>query len=407
MNHRTILLVVIIFFVSFLTGCGSQKELTAIAIVAAFGIDKDENGKYVGTFQIVNPANVAGGLQGGSAGEGAAVTVYKATGKNIVDVSRRASIKVSRMIYYAHTNLVVIGEEIAREDGIAEVLDALDRDVEFRTTTKLVISRGVKASELLSITTPIDKIPSKKVIENIKYSEKRWGGNVSTNVREVIECLTNSGKEAVVPGYTVQGSIEEGKQVENLHNTLLKTNIHVDGIAIFKGDKLVDWVNENDAQGIVWILDKIKETSIPINWKGKEDVISYQVMRDKVKIAAKMNDSLPSFLINIKVKGDLGEVDAPVNINDRKVLDEIERKVEKKVKEKILHAVHLAQKNKTDVLGFGEKVYRSNPKAWKKIKSDWNEQYFPNLNVKVTVDASILRTGLKTNPFIFQMDNNR
>src|SRR5690606_8134235 len=148
-----------------------------------------------------------------------------------------------------------------------------------------------------------------------------------------------------------------------------------------------------------------RHTRFSRDWSS--DVCSSDLMRNKVKIAAKMNDSLPSFSINIQVKGDLGEVDAPININDRKLLDKIEKKVEKKLKEHILYAVHLAQKNKTDVLGFGEKVYRSDPKAWKKMKPDWNDQYFPNLNVKVTVDASILRTGLKTNPFIYQMDHNR
>ncbi|MCJ8009958.1 Ger(x)C family spore germination protein [Lederbergia wuyishanensis] len=407
MKNKWILLFSHFVIITFLTGCGSQKELTDIAIVTALGIDKDENGMYVGTFQIVNPTNVAGGLQGGSAGEGTAVTVYTATGKNIVDVSRRASIKVSRLLYYAHTNLVVVSEDIAREDGISNILDALDRDVQFRTTTNFAIARNAKAADILSIVTPIDKIPAKKAIENLKFSEKKWGGNIIVNVREIIEDLTTTGKEPVIPGYAAEGNLEAGKQLENLHYTSPKATIHAAGLGVFKGDKLINWVDEYDGIGIVWILDKVKEANITVDWKESKDAISYQVMRDNIKVSYELDDSIPNFSIYIRVKGDLGEVDAPININDRKIQAEIEKKLEKKIKEKIQFAIKLAQQNKTDIFGFGEKIYRSNPDTWKTLNQDWNDERFPEIKVKITVDASILRTGLKTNPFLFQMDQKQ
>lgn len=52
-----------------LSGCWSNNELTDLAFVMAVGFDKGEDGKLVGTFQIVNPGNVAGEWREGQWGK--------------------------------------------------------------------------------------------------------------------------------------------------------------------------------------------------------------------------------------------------------------------------------------------------------------------------------------------------
>lgn len=68
--NRLMCSLVIIGTTLLLSGCWSKKELTDLAIVAALGIDKNEEGRYVGTLQIINPSNVAGGMQGGGGSQG-------------------------------------------------------------------------------------------------------------------------------------------------------------------------------------------------------------------------------------------------------------------------------------------------------------------------------------------------
>ena len=60
------LLIISLLIISLLTGCWNKRELTDIAIVAAIGIDKNPDGGLIGSFQNINPNNVAGILQGGS-----------------------------------------------------------------------------------------------------------------------------------------------------------------------------------------------------------------------------------------------------------------------------------------------------------------------------------------------------
>jgi spore germination protein KC len=395
---------IILTSIVLLSGCWSNKELTDLAFIAALGIDKNEEGRYVGTFQIVNPGSVAGGMQGGGGGERLPVTVYSATGNNIVEVSRRASNKVSRRLYYAHTNLLVISDELAKEQGITTIFDALDRDPEFRNTATVVIAHDTKAADIVKTITPIDKIPANKVIKTLKFTEQRWGEHINVNIHEVIKSLVSPGKEPIITGFRLVGDSKQANKNENIQETTPKATLEASGLAVFKDGKLIDWLQGENARGTVWGLNKIQATEVNINWKGKKESIGYQVIRQKTKVTANMLKGKPKILINIRVEGDVGEVTVPVNLTDPLVLMKIEKELEKEIKKEIQNAVKRAQKNKSDIFGFGETIHISDPKAWKNLKHNWNDVYFPKLEVDVKVNAFIRRTGLRNKPYISGMN---
>ncbi|ASB91061.1 Spore germination protein KC [Bacillus sonorensis] len=63
--NRSIKVLIMLAAVILLQGCWDKKELTDLLLISAIGIDKGEKTKYELSFQIVNPINVTGGLQGG------------------------------------------------------------------------------------------------------------------------------------------------------------------------------------------------------------------------------------------------------------------------------------------------------------------------------------------------------
>lgn len=404
MKTRGMICLYLVIYV-LLSGCWNQRELTDMAIVSAIGIDINENGLYVGTFQIVNPTGVPGTLQGGAT-KGSSVVTYTATGKNMVELSRRVSNKVSRVIFYSHANLVVIGEKLAREKDISNILEALDRDIEFRKTSKVVIAHRSTAAELLKVTTPLDKVPANKLTKTLEFSEESWGDTFSLNVQELIESLTTEGKEPVIPGFKITGNIEAGKKDENIQMIDPDTVLKAVGVAVFKDGRLVSWQYDQEARGLVWVLDKIKQTNISVDWENEKNAIAYQLLRANTKVNAEMENGKPVISIKISAQGDVGEVTVPINIKDLHVRTEIENKVEKDIKNLIQHSIKRIQSEQTDVFGFGEKIYRSYPKKWKKLEHDWNDKHFPTLKINVKVDASIIRSGLRNNPFILQMKSN-
>ena len=267
MMCRWLSLFMIVVAPMLLTGCWSQKELTDLALVSAMGVDREENGKYVVTFQIVNPGNVAAMQKGG--GQEVPITVYSVTGDSIVEASKKATNQVSRRLYYPHANLVVFGEELVKEEGFGTILDAIDRDQEFRTTTTIVIARGTSAADIVNRLTAIDKIPANKVIKSLKFAEERWGEFIDVNVQEVIKDLISPGREPIISGVKAPGK-NKGEKIEGLQKTSPGSQIQTSGIAVIKDAKLIDWLEEETARGTMFVLDKVQSTAVNVDWEEKK-----------------------------------------------------------------------------------------------------------------------------------------
>ncbi|HOL16241.1 MAG TPA: Ger(x)C family spore germination C-terminal domain-containing protein, partial [Bacillota bacterium] len=57
-----------------------------------------------------------------------------------------------------------------------------------------------------------------------------------------------------------------------------------------------------------------------------------------------------------------------------------------------------AQELKSDIFGFGNLIYRKNPRLWEKIGPRWDEEIFPRLKIDLKVNFVILRAGLIKDP---------
>ncbi|MBU3574144.1 Ger(x)C family spore germination protein [Priestia aryabhattai] len=401
MKRRGVFLLLMMTMTFLLTSCWSKKELTDLAIVAAMGVDKTENGQYNLTLQIINPGNVAGGLVGGGGGTSSPpITIYSASGDNIVEASRRASSRISRRLYYAHTNLVVIGEKLAREEGVDSLIDAFDRDPEFRATSSFVIANRSTAADLVKTLTPVDKIPANKVLKTLEFTQRKWGENVKVSLQDVMQGLESSGGSTLVSGFRLVGNHKEARRLENLQESAPEATLRASGIAVLKKGKLVDWLYGKTARGTVWTLDKIQGTDINIDWGGKKEAIAYQTVRQKTQVAAHIKHGQPSISVHTRVEGDIGDMEVPVDITNPTVITKIEQALKKEIKEELMEAIKHGQKEKADVFGFGEVIHRTRPNTWKNIESQWSNVYFPKLNVEVTVEAYVRRAGLRNKSFL-------
>ncbi|MEC1260685.1 Ger(x)C family spore germination protein [Bacillus swezeyi] len=393
--------------ITFLTGCWDKRELTDLSLVSAIGIDKGENSKYVMSFQIVNPNNATGGLQGGQGGDRPPVTNYSVAGNNLTEMSRHASTKISRELYYSHTNLVVVDEELAKDEGIVKILDVFDRDTDFRSTATIIISHGNKAKDFIKALTPIDKIPSNKVNKTLQFTEKQLGEHMKTSVQDVIKCLTSQARHPIVSAFRLKGSPQKAEKMENVQSTAPEATVEADGLAVIKEGKLVNYLEGKTARGVLWLRNKIDRTYITLQLKHERHSVTYDVIRQKTQVSAKLKNNRPAISVHIDVEGDIGEIGVPVRLEDPKVLNHIEKMVSQELKKELKHTIDVVQQNKTDVLQFGDAVYRSYPGIWKKIEPKWSNQYFPDLDVDITVNAYVRRTGLRNNPNILNHKEGR
>jgi spore germination protein KC len=388
-------ILILLLLLPVLSGCWNQKELTDLAFVMALGIDKGKEKKFNLSFQLVNPGNVSSGQTGG--GKGLPIAVYRSSGDTITEAARNATKKVSRRLYYAHTNVVVISEEVAKE-SLLYVLDALDRDPEFRTTTELVIARGSKAEDIVTTLTILDRLPVTKITKQIKFSESMLGENISLNIDDFLIGLLSKGKQPIANGYRLVGDKPKARKAENLQKTTTDAFLQSDGLAVFNKGILRGWINYDKARGIVWVLDKVQSTDININWEGKKNALSIAPIRSKTKVSVRIVNEKPIINVKNENEGWISEANTAIDLDSPEVIAQIEKLTEKEITRQIRASVKEAQKLKTDILGFGEKVHIANPPLWKKIQGNWDEE-FADLQVNVHVDSYIRRQGIRTKPF--------
>lgn len=386
-----------------LTACWDQKELTDLAFVMMLGVDKGKTSRYEVSFSLVNPGNVSS-AQTTSGGRGMPIAVYKSEGNTLTEAARNATKKVSRRLYYAHTTIVAVDEKIARSKrDLLDLLDALDRDPGFRKTTEILIIKGTKASEFVSAITILDKIPVNKVTKEIRTTQQMLGENYSVNIDDFISAVVTKGKEPMANGYKVRGKASKVGDASNVQKTTTEAYLQADGMAVFHEGKLVGWIDNEKARGVLWVLNKIKSTDINVTWKGKKDAIVYAPIRSTSKVTMSLDHKIPVFSVKISNEGWISEANTNIDLTDPSVISKIQHMAELEIKNEIKTSIKEAQKLKADVFGFGEKVHKADPILWKKVKNDWGSR-FARIKVNVDVDCFIRKEGVRTSPFWTDMN---
>ncbi|MEG0384434.1 MAG: Ger(x)C family spore germination protein [Solibacillus sp.] len=383
----------LLFFSLFLSGCWDRRELNQLAIAVAFGFDKVDD-EYLVSAQVVVPSEMS--VNGGTGKS--QVTLFTARGETVYEAFRKMTKESPRKIYPGHLQMLVIGEELA-EEGIGKSLDVLSRDPEIRPDFYVVIAKESAATDILNVTTTIESVPANKMFKSLKVSEEAWAGTKSINLDELLTDLISEGKEAAVTGIRLIGDPKIGASKQNVESITPAATLQYDHLAVFKGDKLVGWLNENETVAYSYISNTVKSTVRPISCPN-EGVATIEVINSEAEVKGNMKNGKPEININVQVKGNVGSVQCKINLNDLETIAELEKSFEKKGVENGEKTIESLQKSyKADIFGFGEAIHRSNPKEWHKLKDNWDDE-FSELTTNIKVDLTILRTGTTDRTFL-------
>lgn len=376
-------------FCMIFTSCWNSREIDELSIATALGIDKSKEG-YIVTVQLIKPGEIAKEKTGKSA----PVITYRTYGKTVYEAIRKLTLETPRRIYLSHLRLVVFGEELAEEDGIGKVMDFISRDHEVRTDFYITVSRGTKAEKLLNILTPLEQIPANKIFSALETSANEWAPTKHIQLYELVHSLVSEGKEPVLTGIIIKGDPEIGMDISNLEKVDVPTTVQIRYLAVFKKDKLVEWLNEEESVGYNHITGGVKSTIVTIPWLqgGK---IGIELVRTKSKVSGRMEYGKPKIEIEYRVEANIGDVECEVDLLEEDNIRRIEEILEEEIKRKMNSAVEKAKNLKSDIFGFGEVIHRSVPKAWKELKNNWDSE-FQDLNVGIKVTAKVRRLGTTT-----------
>lgn len=381
-----------------LTGCWNRMELNELAITVGLAIDKVKENEYMVSAQVVDPSEVA--PKQGSTGR-SPVTLYRAKADTVFEALRRVTTVAPRKIYLAHLRILVIGESVAQE-GIAKSLEMLSRDHEVRSDFYIVLARNTKAEQILKFLSPIEKIPAQKMYRSLEVSQSVWAPTRTVQMDQLIADMTSDGKSGVLTGVKHTGNKKVGQSRENVEKSWPEGQLQYTGIAVLRKDKLVGWLDEKESKGLNYVLGDVKNTVGSIMCpKGGSVVI--EVFHAKPDIKVNFQNGKPAVHIDNFVEENVGEVRCDIDLSTTEGIKALEKSTEKSHEEIIMASVKKAKKLKADIFGFGEAIHRASPKAWKRLKKDWNKKGFVELPVTVHPTVKIRRTGTTGNSFVTEI----
>lgn len=221
-----------------------------------------------------------------------------------------------------------------------------------------------------------------------------WSATSSVNLDDLISDIVNEGKQPVLTG--IQADIKGDKKTslskQNVEMIDPPARLKFQGLAVFNEDKLVGWLNEKQSKTYTVITNKEKSTAVNLSCpKGGKAV--YEVKRSNTEMKGKIKNGKPEIDLNIHVEGNLGEVECQIDLTKPETIEKLEKIYEKEAKRFFMNSIKQVQKNeKVDIFGFGEAIHRADPKAWKKLKKDWDKN-FEHVPVNIKVQGEIRNIG--------------
>jgi spore germination protein KC len=376
-------------------GCWNRVELNDIAVISATGVDW-KDGNWVLTYQVVIPQAIS---SQSAAGSSAAVNVFSTKGESFRTAVSKASQETSRRLYFSHTQIVIIGQEAARK-GMGPLLDTYLRNHDSRETVSVYLSKG-SARRMLEQLIPLEKIPASAIQRMITNEELNSSIFRQMTVHQVMMDLLGTTHATGLPGLVVAGTNESMDTVGKLSRTNTPSKVRLYDLGLIAGDKLVGWINNEESQGVMWLEDHVKKTTIPFACEADgngQRSSTIRITHAKTKLRPELSNGKWIMHVNAIAEGTLMEYNCAGELGKPQQVDKVERLIEGEINSIMEKGWKAVRKHRADVLGFGNVIHQKYPKQWSKSRESWAE-IFPNTEVKISVEVKIYSTGMSESGF--------
>lgn len=395
MKRNCVLGCLLIALAIILSGCWDRVEIEQRRFTIGIGIDRVPPGaeaqlgergfmeltagkpKYRIVYALARLGAKEAGGEGKKTGKGE-MDFLPTEAESGFESARSALLTQDRKLFFEHIKLIVLGEELAKEN-ISDPLDFFSRDPEMRRRMRIVVSQG-KAEDFLKLK-PLGETELPIVIVNMIRSRGTSKLNPEADLGHIMEKI-HRGEAFDVP-YMIKQENEP----------------RIYGSAIFRKNRMVDTLGEIDSRGVNWMRGTMRGGVVSITLDGAEhDIMLLELFSTKTRRKIKVDENGNIiFLVNIKVKGSVGE--NQLNKEDplseeyfKKVSGAVARQIEREV---ITTHQKLTSLN-ADVIEIGRQVHQEHPQLWEQIGDHWDE-VFPTVKILAKVEVEVNRVGLIRN----------
>lgn len=359
-----------------LAGCWDYRELDEMAITAGMAVDKiDDN--YLVTTEIIDHKT-------GPEGAKIESTVFEGMGRAVFDAVRNIIRKSGKKLFWSHAKTLIFSESLAK-DNIIPVLDWINRDAEVRGDMWVLISKEKTAREIFGGEKGLYDVLMYQ-IQDIMRSEEHLSRFPTMEIWEFLKDLQEEGSGAVAAGiYLVP---YHGKSIPQ-----------VSGSALFKGEKMVGWLDDIETRAMLWVRNEVHGGLIITEEVGEEDTkVVMEVFSSKTKVKPIYERERLKMKIDVSLDVGIGELSTTNDYFTEEGIKFLEKVTEATVERQIDTTIRKVQHDyNTDVFRFAQTIKREMPDLWKSMRGDW-DHIFPNLDTKINIKVKIRSTALTSKP---------
>lgn len=362
-------------FILLLSSCIRVSALQDLAVVQGVGVDY-QDGAYKLTLQVFS-AEGSGGQTILDPSQQNAKTIT-CRGRSITDALKETSLSQGRSFFLGHDRLLVLGEG-TRELPLPELLALLSGSLELRGDVVVLAALGT-AEKLLQAEINQGVLPA-LTIEQTVENAARSGQIPEIRLLDLNRALASEGGGAVIPA--IQAVEEEGEE----GSRQLKT-VALAGAALYTKDGFCTLLEGETLMGLTLMSGGAERMPLTLSEEGigPMGVELYQI---RSRLEPDPNGRA-AFTLRLSVSAMVTErAENP----DEETLEKAEALLEKQLAACCQKAFsQTVVENRSDVLGLGERLRRSAPETWARLRESWPEGAEPTLETDISVQINRLRS---------------
>ena len=396
MNRLRLLFPVLFLLLALsLTSCWDRDELNQLGVIVGVALDPGAGASEEVveiTTQTITPQSQGQSSQGNQAG-GQPFENISATGQGPAEASTRLALKSARRMFFGHTQLLVLGENLAERD-IRLFMERPGLGFETRRAARVVVAKGVSGKELLSGKVKLSRTPAEGMI-NLLDQQVRTGLIPDIRLRDFLARLNSETAAAIVPAFTLvsDNPASDGKQGSELTAQSV-------GTAVFTDGRIAGYLSPTETRGLLWTQGEVPLGVVNVRLPGSptDQVIALQIRRNFAKTKVEVQDDRVTANIDIEVRADISEYGILRDISKPRSFSILNHQLSLVVQNEVEKTVRKSQDElRADIFNFGEQLRRQDNQNWQRLAPIWDDIY-PNVEVTVTVRAIMRHRGTTINP---------
>ncbi|AOZ93152.1 Ger(x)C family spore germination protein [Paenibacillus crassostreae] len=362
-NNRNIISILILIIL--LTGCSDQRILEKVGFTHSVAYDLGSEGQLKSAISVPvsNPDIKTNRIflkTESKSSKGGRINLNKQTSLTLVSGQLR---------------LALFGQSIASKEGLRNNLDTLMRDPSIGDRINIIIVNG-DAGNLLEKNFK-QFPPTGKYIDRLIHKESAGQSIPNTTLYTFTRDYYDDGIDPIAPMIKDAGE-----------------SIRVDGVALFKDDKVVGKIKPQDLMIFAFLRGNLQQGELDFDLSNdtqESQSLTLTAISSKKKVHVTYDDNQMKVMIHVNVLASATEYIGELKLSDNADRRKLEQEISEITTQRAQQVIKYLQEKKADSLGIGTYVRNSMPYSnWSKL--NWHDQY-PLVNIECHMHIKITDYG--------------